>query len=731
MKTYSIPDNLQELLANWSALNEQHWPEAVIDQVARALDVYQHTMADHDEPVQEIGLSAADILVKLRMDHESVIAALMLACVDNAGSTVETLCQDFDDNQQLFLENVLSFEQFGSLYKERSNDSARLEDLRKLFMSMAQDIRSVIVKIAYSLAQLRSAKHFPPEQEQQLAQEVMDIYAPLANRLGIGQVKWEMEDLAFKRLDPATYKKIASALAEKREEREQFIEIVTERVQIALDEAKVPGIVYGRAKHIYSIWRKMHQKKLSFNDLYDVRAVRITTDTIDNCYRIMTVIHSLWRDIPTEFDDYISNPKPNGYQSLHTAVIGPFSRTLEVQIRTEAMHEFAERGVAAHWRYKEGSKADKNLEQQIEWLREILEHKDQTMTSEDLVELFKTEIAHERLYVVTPKGDLVNLPKPSTPLDFAYYVHTDIGHRCRGAKVNGRIVPLTRLLESGDRVEVLTAKQGDPSRDWLQPYLGYLRTARARSKVRAWFREQNKQTAVATGKSELEAAFKRLGLSFAAVQWENIAKSLNYRSSTGLYAGFGNDEIGFNRILSALPKSITNAITDDQSSTLETELKIRPNQLNSGEAINVQGVGNLMVQMAKCCNPVPPDMIVGFITLNRGINVHRQDCSNLLNMETFHKERFINISWQNDQQQHYVVAIQVVAVDRSKLFHEISTLLSIEDIDIVSFNTDRQGSDQIIRLNIEVEIADLFELNRIMDKIDQLSGVLSVYRKTR
>jgi GTP pyrophosphokinase len=444
----------------------------------------------------------------------------------------------------------------------------------------------------------------------------------------------------------------------------------------------------------------------------------------------MTVIHALWRDIPQEFDDYISHPKPNGYQSLHTAVIGPFGRAVEVQIRTERMHEHAERGVAAHWRYKEGGKGDPNLERQIDWIREILEHKDASLSSEDLVDLFKAELTHERIYVITPKGDVMDLPKSATPLDFAYYIHTDIGHRCRGARVNGRIMPLTTELQSGDRIEVLTAKQAIPSRDWLQLHLGYLNTSRARSKARLWFREQNKQAATQAGKEAIEQSFKRLSLPFKEVDWNQLAVNFNYSNSDGLFAAFANDEVSFNRLLNKVPKSITQSLAQEQQeSHFESVLKIRPTQANTGEPVNIQGVGNLMVQMAQCCNPVPPDPIIGFITLSRGISIHKQDCSNLLNMESFHKERFINISWHTDREQQYAVNIRIIAISRSKLFYDISSLLSAEGVDIVSFNTAKDAADQTgMTIDMQVQVKDLLELNRLIEKLNQLSGILSVYR---
>lgn len=729
MQTYSIPQNAKELLSKWREVNHGYWNTHSFDTVARTLTLYEQKLCDHPESLQAVGLSAADILVSLRMDHETVVASLLLTCDDVGRLDLSYVQEHFGQSQVQLLQNVMNFERFGALYEERSNDQNRLEDLRKLFMSMAQDIRAVIAKIAYRLAQLRKADNYSQGRRYQLAREIMDIYAPLANRLGIGQVKWEMEDLAFKTLEPETYKRIAKALAEKRQEREEFIDIVTKRVESALALEEIPCKVYGRAKHIYSIWRKMHKKQLSFEELFDVRAVRVTTDSIENCYRTLTVVHSLWRDIPKEFDDYISNPKPNGYQSLHTAVIGPFGRAVEIQIRTEDMHEHAERGVAAHWRYKEGGKSDTPLEKQISWIRDLLEHKDSSLTSDDLIELFKSELSHERIYVITPKGDVLNLPKPCTPLDFAYYVHTDIGHRCRGARVNGRIASLTRELQSGDRVEVMTAQQSAPSRDWLQPNLGYLKTPRARSKVRHWFREQNKQAAIKTGRESLEQSFKRLNLAFDQVAWDAIANEFNFRKADSLFAAYANDEVGFNRILAKLPSSITASVIDTTSSSLESALKIKPNTTGKSESINVQGVGNLMVQMANCCKPVPPDPIIGFITLSRGINVHRQDCSNLLNMETFHKERFISISWEGDRSDVYPVDIRITALSRPKLFHDISKLMGAEDIDILALNTEKDKTDDtILCIQMQVEVNDLYELNRLIEKLNQLSGILSVLR---
>jgi GTP pyrophosphokinase len=530
-----------------------------------------------------------------------------------------------------------------------------------------------------------------------------------------------MEDLALRHLQPAVYKGLARALDERRRDREQYIDGVVAQLNEDLRAAGIHAKVSGRAKHIYSIWRKMQRKRLPFEQIFDIHAVRVIADTVTECYAALGVVHAQWNHIPQEFDDYIANPKDNGYQSLHTAVIGPQGKTLEVQIRTREMHEAAELGIAAHWRYKEGAAAaGRPWERQLAWLRQILDWKDES--SSDFLDRFKTEVFQDRVFVGTPKGTIIDMPQGATPLDFAYHVHTEIGHRCRGAKVNGRIVPLTYELKSGEQVEVLTTKEGTPSRDWLSPHLGYLKTSRALGKVRAWFRHQEQEKNIQAGRAALERELRRLDVSAKQVDLQKLAEQFNYHKPDELFAALGFGTLTIGQVCAKL-QGLVLPPPEAPAGPRKTPVPSR------GGEIHIRGVGKLLTHLATCCKPTPFEPISGFITRGRGVSIHRQDCLNLLELVKQHPERIIEVSWGDGPDTTYTVMIYIEAYDRTGLLRDITSILVNEQINVLASNTRTNTHTGLARMSLSVEISDVMQLSRTLDRIAQLPNIIEVRRK--
>jgi GTP pyrophosphokinase len=539
--------------------------------------------------------------------------------------------------------------------------------------------------------------------------------------MGIWQIKWELEDLSFRYLEPEQYSKIAKLLDERRLDREKFISKVIMILEKEFASANIKAELSGRPKHIYSIWKKMERKGVDFHDIFDVSAVRVLVDSVADCYAVLGIVHTLWPHIPREFDDYIATPKGNNYQSLHTAVAGPGGKTLEVQIRTHEMHERSELGVASHWRYKEGSRYDPGYEQKIIWLRQLLEWKDEESDANGFVDRFKSEVFEDRVYVLTPKGNVVDLPMGATPLDFAYHIHTEIGHGCRGAKVNGSIVPLTYVLKTGDQIEILSTKTGTPSRDWLNTHLGYLKTSRARAKVRAWFTHQDLEKNVRAGRSILEKELGRLGLS--GLNHDRLANKLGYRNAQELSASLGKGDVNVVQIADTAQE--LSAPRDLDAEVLQ-KTRITEARDVQGD-VKIYGVGNLLTTMAKCCKPAPGDPIIGYITKGRGITIHRADCSNILRQG---HERLIEVSWSKEQETTYPVDISVLAYDRQGLLRDITGILTDEKINVLSMNTMTDIKDHKAKMKLTVEVSSIQQLSRLLAKISQLSNVLDVKRST-
>ena len=594
------------------------------------------------------------------------------------------------------------------------------EALRKMLLAIVSDVRLVLVRIAEQLYRLRRARKAPRAIQQALAQETREIYAALANRLGVWQLKWELEDFAFRYLDPDTYLEIAKALKEKRVEREEFIQSVKATLDSELEKHQVVAAVSGRPKHIYSIWRKMQNKGLGLDSLYDIRAVRILVDDVNACYAALGIVHNLWSYIPGEFDDYIANPKENDYRSLHTTIVGPDGKTVEIQIRSQEMHQHAELGVAAHWRYKEGSASRAAFDQKIRFLRQLLEPTDDDA---DLLEQIRGDFFEDRVYAVSPKGDIVELPPQATPLDFAYHVHTQVGHRCRGAKVNGRIVPLTYRVQNGDQVEIITGRQSQPSRDWVSPKLGYLASSRARAKVRNWFRHQDREQHQRQGREILDREIARLNVKGVAT--EDIAKQLKQDSSDALYIALGAGDLTSASIATALQNLRGAGLPPKRPRRHSRRRDTKPN------SVAITGVGDLMCNFARCCRPVPPEPIIGYITQGRGVNIHRQDCGNFLGLHQRYPERTLETSWGESDAASYPVDLTLHAFDRSGLIRDITAVLADEEANVMDLKTHADKESLQVIMELSVEIRDLPTLSSAITRLEQLPNVVSVRRKAR
>ena len=635
-------------IRHWLAALSAVYPPAEIALIRQACEfaapVYYGQIEVTGMPLLRHALGSASILIGMHLDHETVAAAVLHAVPDYLADWVEVLGGRFGRNVAALVEGISRVERirlFSEMRGAQDKDEAaqQVESLRKMLLAMVEDIRVVLIKLAERTQTLRNLPGANPEQQQQIAQETQSIFAPLANRLGVWQLKWELEDLSLRYLEPALYKKVAGLLDERRMDRERYIEEVIAQLKQKLDATGIAAEVTGRPKHIHSIINKMKRKRVEFGELYDVRAVRILTGDIQNCYAALSVVHELWPPIAGEFDDYIANPKGNGYRSLHTAVTGPRQLALEVQIRTHDMHHDSELGVAAHWRYKENRKSDAVFDDKLSWLRQILAWKDELAGSGNLQEQFRNELLQDRVYVFTPQGKVMDLPKGATPVDFAYSLHTDIGHRTRGAKVDGSIVPLKYKLQNGQRVEILTAKQGAPSRDWLSPQQGYLKSARARAKVRHWFKTQNLDDSIAQGRVLLDRELQRLGV--ISVNQEKVAQRLHFHKLDELLAALGRGEITSRRA----------GLAVRQEAPAKPETALRPASPRpaapraSSTGVLIEGVDNLMIKLAKCCKPEKPDAILGYVTRDRGITIHRQDCAFMQRTPQDKRDRILNAVW--------------------------------------------------------------------------------------
>ncbi|WP_439107792.1 GTP diphosphokinase [Congregibacter sp.] len=672
------------------------------------------------------GIESAQILAELRVGIDCLIAGLLYRAVREQRLELDEVETRFGRTVADLLRGVLRMAAIADL--RNPSDTAVLgeaerqrDNIRKMLVAIVDDVQVALIKLAERTCAIRAVKSDKTRQEM-VARDVFDVYAPLAHRLGIGHLKWELEDLSFRYLYNDSYKRIARLLDGKRLERDRFITRVTDQLRSVLGGAGIEFEISGRSKHIYSIWRKMQRKGIGFSQVYDIRALRILVPELKDCYATLGLVHGLWRNIPNEFDDYIASPKENGYRSLHTAVIGPEGKILEVQIRTHEMHEEAELGVCAHWRYKgtdTGRSSGSTYDEKINWLRQVLDWHEESGDAVSVEEQLQFDVAQDRVYVFTPRGDVVNLASGGTPLDFAYHVHTEVGHRCRGAKVNGQIVPLTHCLQTGDRVEILTGRENRPRRDWLQSGLGYLQTPRARAKVQAWFKSQASEENVDAGRQLLEREFRRLALT--SVDYKRIAVKLSIPTVDDMYAAVGSGDLSASQVVNAAETLI--------GSKPQPELRVsRPSGGRKRNAVQVQGVGNLLTNIAGCCKPVPGDAITGFITQGRGVSIHREDCARVLKISEQHPERVIDVEWGGTPDERFEVDIAIEAYDRQGLLRDVTSMFANARINVLSIQTQTNRKAHAAAMRLTVEVGDLGSLAKLLERLNRLKNVISARR---
>jgi len=705
---------------------EEYLPPKKVEIIRRA---YDYAMKAHEgqlrksgEPYLEHPLQVAVTLAELQMDTSTLAAALLHDVLENCGIPPQEIVKEFGPEVGKLVDGVtklgkISLNVPGEVI-QRQNENTRseqAENLRKMLVAMAEDLRVVFIKLADRLHNMKTLDALEPEKQLRIARETAEVYAPLAHRLGIWELKWQLEDLSFRYLEPEKYRQVAKLVASRRAQREQFIEQVKQQLIDEFEESGFKADVTGRPKHIFSIYQKMEKYAAlgkDFDDIHDLLALRVLVNTISECYTALGIIHNLWHPLPEQFDDFIANPKTNGYQSLHTAVMCQGTTPLEIQIRTYEMHRIDEYGVASHWRYKEGEKTDIRFEERISWLRQLVDWHRELSGAEEFLESVKTDIFNDQVFVYTPKGEIKDLPSGATPLDFAYRVHTDLGHRCIGAKVNGRLVPFNYQLKNGDVVEIMSTKgERGPSRDWLNPVLGYVGTSHAREKIRQWFKKQERTENIERGRELLEKSMRQLGLPFS--EREKLQELFKYEELDDFYLAIGSGDITTHQIAMKLadqeqqPKITTSAPTRHPTSP-----------------VTVRGVDDLLTQLAQCCHPVPGDKIVGYITRSRGITIHRQDCQNIINEKE--RDRLIPVEW-GETDAMYPVQIQVEALDRVGLMRDISTIVAEEKLNIAAVSL-TNNDNQTISIYFALEAANLAQLSRLLVRIEGIRGVTSAER---
>lgn len=682
-----------------------------------------------------VGQEMVEILCQLNMDDATLQAALVFPYCEQHALSEDDIYEEFGGEIRDLIVGVRRMDAIKSLHARKvkgsgfaeKSDEQHIDSIRRMLLAMVEDVRAVVIKMAERICALQQVKKADEETRVMVARECASIYAPLANRLGIGQLKWELEDLAFRYLHPITYKQIAHQLDGKRRERAEYIETIVGDLQGLLDSEEIRAEVYGRPKHIFSIWKKMQKKRLTFEQLFDIRAVRIIAERLQDCYAALGTVHASYKHLPNEFDDYIATPKPNGYQSIHTVIVGPEGKSVEIQIRTQKMHQDAELGVAAHWKYKEGSTGKQSgYDERINWLRRILAWQEEMAESGDLVEELRSQVFDDRVYVFTPKGDVIDLPQGATPLDFAYYIHSNVGHRCIGAKVNGRIVPFTYLLQSGDQIEVLTGKEPNPSRDWMHPGLGYVHSSRARATIHSFFKKQDRDKNLAAGKELLERELQRAHLP-AKVPNEAFEK-FNLQTLDDLYTAVGAGDVRVMQVINFI-----HHLQEPPAPEPEISPKVKTRKTAAGtgkkDAVVVQGVGHLMSQLANCCKPVPGEAILGYITQGRGVSVHKESCDQLQHLLSQHPERQIEVNWSQELKVGFETGIDIFCHDRTGLLRDITTVLANENVPLLGVNSLSDKNRQTALITISIEVHDLDTVSKVLTRLRQLKGVTDAKRK--
>jgi GTP pyrophosphokinase len=680
-------------------------------------------------PSDEFPVRSADVacaLAQLKLDRETLIATLLSDPALEVRLPETDLQNRYGETVAALVKGIRRLNQFKDLQTVAVTNEEQTERLRQMLLAMISDIRIMIVKLGYRVIRLRQLKDAPEESRYRIAQETQLIFAPLANRLGIAQLKWELEDLSFRYLMPDTYKDIARQLDARRDQRERYIDTFMARLRELFADSRIECQISGRPKHIFSIWKKMTQKHLGIEELYDLRAVRIYVNSVSECYEALGIIHSRWNYIKTEFDDYIASPKDNGYQSIHTVVLGEGSKPVEIQIRTHEMHYHAEYGVAAHWRYKEGGKRlDERLEKSINLVRQMLEYND----NPDLLNEISTELLSEQIYVMTPNNEVITLSQGATALDFAYQIHTNLGHSCRGAKINGKIRPLTYQLKTGDKVEILSVKNGGPNRNWLNPNLHYLGTSRARTKVRHWFNQQNKEANIDAGQALFQKECKRLNADISA---QTLAERFRLPSADALFEDLGKGQINERQLTDAIQRWLQPLRQNEPKRSERPSLAEKPDWPETGvpeSGVYVVGAPQVGTHLAPCCEPEPGDEIIGYVTRGRGVTVHRQDCSNILNMTFEEQKRLLEVAWAGTEPASVarptLANIQLLAFDRKGLLRDVMTLLTQVDINLLSSDTKTDREDGSVSMTLQVELDERIQLGELLDQLEQVQNVVS------
>ena len=710
----------------------KHLPPADLEVIKKAYEMaevaHRGQLRMSGDPYIQHPLATAVTIASLRMDAALIAAGLLHDVPEDTGRPLALIEEQFGPEVAKLVDGVTKLSRVRWVPKDQSGEGTvkekrrvddqayRAENVRKMFLAMADDVRVVLVKLADRLHNMKTLGFLPPEKRRRIAQETLEIYAPLANRLGIWQIKWQLEDLAFRHLEPVKYKEIAGSIKSRRAARERYISRVEAVLEEELKKAAIPADISGRPKHIYSIYRKMERQGTDISQIYDLQAVRIIVGEVRDCYTVLGIVHSLWHPLPGQFDDYIASPKESMYQSLHTTVLCLDAKPLEIQIRTREMHQLAEYGVASHWRYKEGVKKDAKFDAKIAWLRQLMDwQQDMMIGAQEFVDSLRTDVFQDQVYVFTPKGEIKELTAGATPLDFAYRVHTDVGHRCVGGKVNGRLVSLDYQLKNGDIVEILTSKSSrGPSRDWLNPNLNYIKTIHARDKIRQWFKKQQRDENIARGREMLEKELKRLGLDFGKL--DEVASAFKYEKSDDFLAAVGYGDINTHQVAQRLSPA-----------PVEEELPptVAAIPIADTRGIQVQGVGDLLTRLARCCNPVPGDPIVGFITRGKGVTVHRTDCPSVINEDE--PERLVKVEWGRMDHQTFPVTIRVDAWDREGLVRDVAAVVADEKVNIASASV-TVHKDRTATLTATLEIASIDRLARVLAKVEGIKDVFSVTR---
>ena len=706
---------------------------------AKEIDFYKQSIAkkiDWDDSLQQAlelawnapkpnkckprALDAVLRLIEFDVDKTTILATLVSDMGLKDSLSDEEIRLQYGEEVLKLARGVITLNSMQDCNEHSFRTPEQAEKLRRLLMAIIKDVRVMLIKLCYRVSRMQLLKHCSYEERRCIARETLDIYAPLANRLGIGKLKWEMEDLSFRALDPLNFKRIATLLEERRADRELFIQQFTGQLNELIQSQNIQGNVSGRVKHIVSIWRKMQRKRLEFHELFDVRAVRVLVDSVADCYAVLGIVHANWHSIPDEFDDYIANPKDNGYQSLHTAVIAEGGKVIEVQIRTQDMHDKSEFGVASHWRYKEGVSLDRRMEKSLSVMRDLLEGPDEDAS--DALSGFSTELSTDRVYVFSPQGQVVDIPAGGTPLDFAYSVHSSIGHRCRGAKVNGRIANLTYSLQTGEQVEILTAKEGGPSRDWMNKNLGFLKSAGNRSKVRNWFNQLDHQQNVQDGKIIYERGLTKYN--YHNVDLKQVLLHFKRKDNDQFFADLGRGVITAAQLIGYLQHEKSNDLDDPFKKVKKPERS----KVHNKDEIVIQGVGNLLTQFGKCCKPLPGDDVIGFITKGSGVTIHKRDCNNVMSLPEEQRNRLVEVEWGSGTGSVFLAEIAVTAFDRTGLLRDISAVLANEKINLLSINSSTDRQEQMVYSKLNVEVSSVNQLVLIIDKLSQISNVQSVSR---